>query len=160
MTVIDKPAVHILRRAMVARIATMSRTGRPHVNPLYFVVIDGRIHLGTATYTLAAHNVEANPAVEIIFEDERNRRDQRLLRLQGTASVRTDPPLMERYRRGVARKYVVTPRGLLNMLVHPRQWGPMRRHMAGGQACVIEVTPSSVEVVARRARQPTGAAVS
>lgn len=138
----------LLGRAMVARIATVSRTGRPHVNPLYFVVEDGHVYLGTATYTLAAHNVGANPAVQILFEVERDPADRRILRMDGTAVVRTDPPLMARYRRAVARKYVVTPRGLWNMLVHPRQWGPMRRHLGGGAACVIDVSPTAVELLA------------
>ena len=40
----DDPAVvDILRRAMVARIATVSRNGRPHINPLYFIYRDGTI---------------------------------------------------------------------------------------------------------------------
>jgi general stress protein 26 len=51
----DDPAVaDILRHAKVARIATVSRNGRPHVNPLYFVTGRGKIYLGTVDRTLAA----------------------------------------------------------------------------------------------------------
>ena len=67
MRLTDPVVEEILEKAMVARIATMSRNGRPHLNPLYFVVADGHVHLGTAGYTLAAHNVEANPTVQILF---------------------------------------------------------------------------------------------
>ena len=66
----DAAVDDILARAMVARIATISRNGRPHVNPLYFVVEHDHVHLGTATYTLAAHNARANPAVQVLFEIE------------------------------------------------------------------------------------------
>ena len=37
-------ARELLQRAMVARIATAARTGRPHVNPLYFVIADDHVH--------------------------------------------------------------------------------------------------------------------
>jgi hypothetical protein len=33
------------------------------------------------------------------------------------------------------------------MLVHPRQWLPMRRHLGGGAACVIDVEPTSTELL-------------
>jgi len=134
-------------QGMVARIATISGTGRPHVNPIYFVEDSDRLHLGTATYTLAARNVEATPAVQVLLDIEAERDDLRLLRMTGTATVRTDAPTLDRYRKAVARKYVVHPRGLWNMLVHPRQWRPMRRHLSGGEACVIEFTPTNMEVV-------------
>lgn len=147
MQLTDPAVDDIVGHAMVARIATVSRTGRPHVNPLYFVEENGHIQLGTATYTLASHNVDANPAVQILFEVEGARADRRILRMDGTAVVRTDQPLMKRYRRGVARKYILDPAGLWNLLVHPGQWAPMRRHLGGGQACVIEVTPSAAELL-------------
>jgi general stress protein 26 len=146
MDITEPTVTEILGKAMVARIATVSKNGRPHVNPLYFVVEDGHIHLGTATFTLASHNVRANPTVQILFEIESEPDDRRVLRLDGTAVVRTDAALMKQYRRGVARKYIVTPLGLWNMLVHPRQWRPMRRHLAGGSACVLDATPTSWEL--------------
>ena len=49
----DDPAVlDIMRRSMVARIATLSRNGRPSINPLYFVYLNGHIWLGTASSLL------------------------------------------------------------------------------------------------------------
>lgn len=147
MKITDAALSEVFERAMVARIATVSKGGRPHVNPLYFVVADGHIHLGTSTTTLAAHNVRAVPAVQILFEVESEPGDARILRVGGTAVVRTDPPLMRLYRRRVARKYIVTPGGLRNMLAHPRQWRPMRRHLSGGSACVLDVSPAGIEVL-------------
>lgn len=138
-----------LDRAMVGRIATVSRTGRPHVNPLYFYVADGNIHLGTAVYTLAAHNVRANPGVQILFDDERSGVAERLLRVDGTATVRTEPLVLKNYLHAITRKYILTPAGIWNMLRHPRQWIPMRRHVLGGGACVIEVEPELAEMISR-----------
>ena len=46
---IDDPAMlDVLQRSKVARIATLSRTGRPSITPLYFVAPHGRIWLGTS----------------------------------------------------------------------------------------------------------------
>lgn len=82
--VADDPVVmDFLRRAMVARIATVSRNGRPHVNPLYFVCGNGKIYLGTTDRTLAALNVKANPRVTILFDIESEPDDRRILRIQG-----------------------------------------------------------------------------
>lgn len=55
---------------MVARLSTMSKSGRPHVNPIYFVWHNGSIRLGTATGTLAARNVVGNPQVQVLLEVE------------------------------------------------------------------------------------------
>jgi general stress protein 26 len=145
MSPIDQPLARFLDRAMVARIATVSRNGRPHVNPLYFVRVGDHLHLGTATFTLAARNVAANPTVQILVEVENDPDDNRLVRIDGTATIRTETALLERYRSAVARRYVVTPRGLWNMLVHPRQWRPLRRHVTSDDGCVIDVTATRAE---------------
>lgn len=148
MDITDPPVSDILARAMVARIATISKSGRPHVNPLYFVIAGGHIRLGTATSTLAAYNVEANPAVQILFEIESAPDDRRILRVDGTASIVTDAGILANYRHRVTRKYIVTPGGLWNMVTHPRQWRPMRRYLRGGSACVLDVSPTTAELAA------------
>ena len=147
MPVPDQEARALLDQAMVARLATLSSAGRPHVNPIYFVTVGDHIHLGTATYTLAARNVAAHPDVEILFEVESDPADHRMLRVLGTAVASTDPDVQRCYTRADARKYVLTPRGLWNLLTHPRQWRPMVSHLRGGAACVIDGTPTSTEMI-------------
>jgi len=88
---IDDPAViNVLRRSMIARIATLSRTGRPSINPLYFVYLDDHLWLGTADWTLAARNVKANPRVSVLFEMEQGPASHQVLRISGRASVRVE----------------------------------------------------------------------
>ena len=70
MTADDPVVLDILRRSMVARIATLSRSGRPSVNPLYFIYLNGKIWLGTPEWTLAARNVKADPRVSVLFNVE------------------------------------------------------------------------------------------
>ena len=104
----DDPAVvEILRRAMVARIATVSRNGRPHVNPLYFVRGNGKIYLGTTDRTLAALNVKATPRVMILFDIDGEPNDRRVLGIRGGAIVRTDAGLCRWYVVHDLRKYIV-----------------------------------------------------
>ena len=106
----DDPAVRdVLRRSMVARIATLSRNERPSINPLYFVHVNGAIWLGTVDWTLAAGNAEADPRVSVLFETEEHPRELRVLWIRGRARVRTDRRAQRSYRLRVARNYLVTP---------------------------------------------------
>jgi general stress protein 26 len=149
---IEHPLVlNILRRSMVARLATLSRNGRPSVNSLYFLYRDGRIWLGTADWTLAAHNVEANPEVCLLLELEQDAPIHHTLRLSGRAWVREDPETVHSYGLGVVHKYVLTGRGLRNALAHFRQLRLQSEYRAQskrkGRTCVIEFTPQQVELL-------------
>ncbi len=149
MNVDDPAMLDILQRCMVARIATLSRNGRPSINPLYFVCQRGRIWLGTSEWTLAARNVLADPRVSVLFEVEQDRSPHLVLRISGRASVRTDPKGQRSYNLRVARKYVLTPGGIRHYLAHLRQLKLQHTYHAQaaqkGQACVIEVTPLDAE---------------
>jgi general stress protein 26 len=141
----DSTVRSILRRSMVARIATLSRNGRPNVNPLYFIFRGGHIWLGTADWTLAARNVKADPRVSILFEVERDRSPRRMLRISGHARVRTDSEIVRAFILRSVWKYYLTPGGIFNMLAHVRLIPSMHNyHMQAaekGHACVIEFTP-------------------
>lgn len=146
----DNPEVSdVLRRSMVARIATLSRGGRPSINPLYFVSQHGHIWLGTVDWTLAARNIRADSRVTVLFAVERDSRDQRVLRISGRASVRTDQQTQRSYRLRAARKYILTPGGIRDTLAHWRQlalrWRYSAQSVEKGQSCVIEVIPEHVE---------------
>jgi hypothetical protein len=147
----DPVALDILRRSMVARIATLSRNGRPSVNPLYFVYADGKIWLGTADWTLAARNVRANPQVSLLFNLEIDPGDRRVVQVTGQAVVSTDAALIRPYNLRVAFKYLLTTRGGYNTLTHPRQWWLRRYYRAEssqkGVPCVIEVTPEQIKTL-------------
>ncbi len=150
MTPDDPAVVDILRRAMVARIATVSRNGRPHVNPLYFVCGNGKIYLGTTDRTLAALNVKADPRVTILFNIEREPNDQRVLRIRGGAVVHTDARLCRWYVIRDLRKYIFTRRGFGNSLSHARLLPLVRRFISSGEKgkeCVIEVRSEEAHVL-------------
>lgn len=145
----DPAVLAVLRRTMVARIATLSRNGRPSINPLYFVCVSGHIWLGTSEWALAARNVKADPRVSVLFEVERDRSSHQVLRIRGQARVRTNQQAQRSYNLRVARKYLLTPGGVRHYLAHLRQLSLMHTYHAQsaeqGRACVIEVTPEQAE---------------
>ena len=147
---LDDPAVlEILRRAKVARIATLSANGRPSVTSIYFAYVNGHIWLGTADWTLAAREAAADPRVSVLLQVEHNPQDRRILRITGNAVVRTDGAAQRIFMIQAALRYSWTPGGLLNQWQHRHLLGMMRRYHAQsahkGKACVIDVTPESAE---------------
>jgi general stress protein 26 len=148
----DPEVQDILQGCMVARLATLSSTGRPHVNPIYFVLSDGRIHLGTTTRTLAARNVMVNPKVQLLLEVESEPSQGRMARITGEAVVLTDPQVLREYKRRDARKYFRSLRSAWMSLTHIRQLFLTRRYLSSGDPasshCVIEIAPTEVELLA------------
>lgn len=151
MILTDALVQHLLKRAMVARMATISRSGRPHVHPNYFVVDDSRLWLGTTTGTLAARNVAVNPAVQLLFEIEEDPTDSRLMRITGTAAIRTEPDLLKEYKRRDVRKYFRSLRGLLMSFRHLHRVFLTSKYLStsdpANRHCVIEVEPTKIEIL-------------
>ncbi len=121
------------------------------MNPNYFVVEGSRLWLGTTTGTLAARNVAANPAVQLLFEIEQDTTDSRMVRITGTATIRTEPDLLAEYRRRDARKYFRSLRGLWMSIRHLHRLFLTSRYLSttdpGSHHCVIEVEPTGIEVL-------------
>lgn len=147
----DPDVQEILKGCMVARLVTMSSSGRPHVNPLYFVWHDGKIHLGTATSTLAARNVVAHPMVQLLLDVESEPSRGRMVRITGEAVLLTDPETLREYKRRDALKYFRSWNSLLMSLTHLRQLLLTRRYLSSDDPanshCVIEIAPTDVELL-------------
>jgi hypothetical protein len=148
----NDPVIHeILSRSMVVCIATLSTLGRPSIHPIYFILNNGKIWIGTPDWTVAVRNVKADPRVSLLFNIEQAPVDRRVLRVTGQANIRTDIDILRAYSLGVARKYILTPRALYNWISHlPQVW--LRRYYTAqsrekGQMCVIEVAPTQFELL-------------
>lgn len=146
----DSEARSILEASMVARLATVSSNGRPHVNPLYFVLDGDSICLGTTKGTLAARNVRANPFVQILFEDERTG-GGKTVRISGPATLVDEPALLRQYKRRDARKYFRSPAALWMSITHLRQLFLTSRYLSpaetGSAHCLIRVDPQTCEIL-------------
>lgn len=147
----DPDIQETLKRCMVARLVTMSSSGRPHVNPNYFVFHDGKLHLGTTTRTLAARNVTANPTVQVLLDIESQPTSRRMVRITGQAVVITDPEELRDYKRRDARKYFRSLSSLWMSLTHLRQLFLTNRYLSSDDPttshCVIEVDATDVELL-------------
>jgi general stress protein 26 len=153
MTFADPVVAHLLERAMFARLATMSRSRRPDVNPNYFVVDGSRLWLGTTTATLAARNVAANPSVQILLEDESNPEARELIRISGSAKLRTEPAVLKQYKWRDVSKYFRLWKALLMSVRHLRRLFLTSQYHStdepGLRHCVIEVEPARIEILER-----------
>ena len=136
----DARVRNALRRAMIARIATVSASGGPLLMPLYFVMLDGRIYMNNAVTSPTVRNIAVHPHVLVLFQV----RDGEVVRVRGTARYLRDAPTMRRVTRASLSKYVLRPRALWFMLrnlsrVSTRSQYTRERTDTG----MIEVTPES-----------------
>jgi len=149
MNIDDKEVLAILRRSMVARIATLSRNGRPSINPLYFISRRGKIWLGTDDWTLAARNVRADSRVCLLLTMEKDLDDLRVLRIRGQARIKTDEKILRSYNLRVVFKYILPLAGIRNALAHIHQVPLKLTYNAQGaekgRPCVIEIAPEQAE---------------
>lgn len=147
----DPEAQRFFHQSMVARIATLSKSGQPSITPLYFNYVDGHLWLGTSSWTLAARQASADPRVCVLLQHEQNKADHRILRISGTAVVRTDTATLRIRDRQMALKYVFSRGALLNQILNMRLFAVVRRYRrqsaAKGPGCVIDVTPQHIEFV-------------
>ena len=148
MQAADPIALTIMGHAMVVRLATLSRNGRPSITPIYFIVEQGNIWIGTVTWTLAVRAVRANPPVSLLFTWEQNPQMRQTLHITGTAAIRTDPPSLRRYNIRVAMKYIFTPGGMRSYLTHAHKMLLLHNYHTQdqdkGTPCIIDVTPEQL----------------
>jgi len=149
---LDGPEVRaFVARSMVARVATLSRKGEPHITPLWFVCDQETIYMTTREASPAARNISMHPAVVLLFDVERGPGSDRVLRIRGRAIVSKESGLLRRIALRVGRKYYLCPGGLRNLLAHCQKLPLMRRYYGErrGQAGVIEVEPEGAEFLKR-----------
>lgn len=148
MTAVDsREARRTMSRAKIVRIATLSRGGRPHLTPLWFARIDGKIYMAVREGSPAGRDIAANPQVALLFED-----GDRVLRVRGRAAF-TREKLVRHELFHFAPRYLVSPAALRDAF---RNVGRLRARFRyygerGGEGGFIEVTPESAEFLSKPA---------
>ena len=133
-------------RSMVAQLATLSRKDVPALTPLWFIYDRGHLYMATEQLTLAAHNIAAHSHVVLLLHAEQHGKQNRILRITGTATCHPNVPpwrVMLRF----AMKYYLSPRGLRSELSHRRKWRLRQRYYAQAQPATIELVPENAEFV-------------
>jgi hypothetical protein len=133
-----------LAQSMVATVATRSPRGRAFVTPLWFVAVDGRLHLVTGLGTRAIRNVAHDPAVVLLLHGELGGGPRRVLRVRGTARVRVGVPSWASLLR-MARKYYLSPAAVASELRHVAQWMLRIRYDAQSTPAHLEIAPETME---------------
>ena len=118
----DDPEVReFLARSMVLRLVSLSPKGQPIIRCLWFVCQQGRIYIFTTELAPTGRSISAHPEVTLLFDGERGSRSSRLLRMRGRAVYRRERGMVVRVLLGLARKYLLTPPGLRNLLANARK---------------------------------------
>jgi hypothetical protein len=138
----------ILRRSMVARVATRSPAGGAFVTPIWFIADGGQLVMATSEQSLTARNLRAHPELVLLLEADRGGRADAVLRVRGTATVRRGFPSLRRLIR-IALKYYLAPGALRVELANAWRWRVRQHYYAQGRPAVIEVTPASAELLPR-----------
>jgi uncharacterized pyridoxamine 5'-phosphate oxidase family protein len=144
----DDPRVQrFLRKSMVARLATLSPAGRPHLTPLWFVLRRGRIYMTTRDRSPAVRNICAHPEVALLFHGERRRRSGRVMLLRGRAAFTPGRSAIASILPLSIAKYYLSPGGLWDTLANLRRFLVRGRYYAerADQGGVIEITAESAE---------------
>jgi len=91
-----------LREANVAVLATVSRRGRPHAAPVWYLYDDGVLIVSTGRGSQKHRNVEANPHVTLVVD--RRTLPYYAVMAQGQAEI--GPPLTPEQRLRLAVRYL------------------------------------------------------
>lgn len=143
----DDPEVRaVLRRSMIARLATRSPAGGPFVTPIWFVVVGERVVMATGEQSVSVRNLRVHPEAVLLFEADRGGEAASVLRLRGPAVVRPGFPSVGALIR-IGLKYYVAPGGLRCELANLSRQRLRRRYYGQSQPAVIEVTPHSAELL-------------
>jgi Pyridoxamine 5'-phosphate oxidase len=133
---------------MIARVATRSPRGGAFLTPLWFVATGGRLFAATGAGSVTVRNLRGDPQVVLLCDADLGRREDRVLRLRGRATVHDGYPSW----RVLARfglKYYLAPGGLRCELRHARRWPLRQRYYARSRPAVVEVEPEGAEWLAR-----------
>ena len=141
----DPAARRFLRRSLIVRIATLSPAGNPDIIPLYFVTYRGCIYMGTRAENPTVRDLMLNPEVVLLFHGERASRQNRVLRMRGRATFRTDRKVLIPVYALFVLKYWLSPGGLWNMISNRGKLALDRRYKGerSGGGGIVEVVPES-----------------
>ena len=71
----------------VARLATVSRAGRPHVVPVWFLYLNKKIYIPTPTRTMKAKHVSVTPYASITIDSYKGVLDAKGILIEGRAEL-------------------------------------------------------------------------
>jgi hypothetical protein len=150
-----------LDHSMIMRMGSLSPKGQPLIRCLWFVLLKGRIYIFVTELSPTGCGISVHPNVTLLFDGERGAASGRVLRVRGRAAYRRDRGTVVRVLSRLARKYLLTPPGLRNLLAHARiaplalrfYAEPGWRERGKGLGLIMEVEPKACEFLPSRPGQ-------
>jgi PPOX class probable F420-dependent enzyme len=92
----DEEIAEFLEAPRKLHVASVNRDGTPHLMPVYYAMIDGKITFWTYTKSQKIKNLERDPRLTVMVEDGDSYDQLRGVQINGVAQMTTDPAaLME-----------------------------------------------------------------
>ena len=134
---ITPEAQEFLARPLLARLATASRDGQPHVVPVWFMWEDGFIWVSSFRSTKKISDLEKNPKCAIVIDVEQAEKQMAAVAIEGTAELLNTP--IEETRARIERIYAkyLGPEGVL--APDPQSWLDSEENL------LIKITPKRVK---------------
>lgn len=92
----------------ICRMATVDRSGMPHVIPMWYVILDGGIYIETTGGSKKVRNIESNDKVSLVIDAGNTLYDYRGVVMQGTVEFVNDKDIFKRFREALAQRYFGT----------------------------------------------------
>ena len=95
----------VLAAAHTGILTTLRADGTPIALPVWFVVLDERIYVGTPEHTKKVARVKRNPRASFLVESGERWAELLGVHLTGEARIATDPDVLARVKEATAEKY-------------------------------------------------------
>ncbi len=87
----------------IGRLATADASGMPHNTPIFYVLMDGEIYIGTQRGRKKVRNIQANS--QVCFTIDTDESPYKGIMIQGQAELIEDDTLHARFREGLIYRY-------------------------------------------------------
>jgi hypothetical protein len=87
----------------IGRLATIGADGSPHNTPVFYVLMDGEVYLGTQRTRKKFRNIQANPKVCLTIDTPAS--PYKGIMIQGTAEIIEDQAIHNKFREGLIYRY-------------------------------------------------------
>ncbi len=91
----------------IGRLSTVDETGTPHTTPVFYVLMDGEIYVGTQRTRKKFRNIQRNP--KVCFTIDTSEPPYKGIVIQGTAEVVEDEAIHNRFREALIYRYYGHP---------------------------------------------------
>ena len=86
------------------QVATLDKTGAPHLTTLWFAIVDGEICFETFTKSQKIVNLQRDPRIAVLLEDGDSYNELRGVSIQGRARLYSDPEEVHGYALAVMKR--------------------------------------------------------